>query len=149
MRARSFLCLAAFLLLSWSALSWTTRPPRYRTINILDLGAVGDGKTINTEAFTTAIDMIESVFPNSTLYIPQGVFLTAPFNITSHMTLFLEQGATLKGVADQNQWPIIPFLPSYGRGRDHNGPRFTSLIHGENLVDIAIVGNNGTIDGNG
>lgn len=65
------------------------------------------------------------------------------------MTIFLDVGAKILGLNDSSQWPIIPFLPSYGRGRDHNGPRYTSLIHGDSLVDVAVVGNNGTIDGNG
>ncbi len=27
--------------------------------------------------------------------------------------------------------------------------RFTSFIHGENLIDVVITGNNGTLNGNG
>ena len=69
-----------------------------------------------------------------------------PFNMTSHMTLFLEEGATLRGPTESQlggfpdfpNWELIPPLPSYGRGRDHHGPRRTSLIHGENLVDIKV-----------
>ncbi|KAL9995101.1 putative pectin lyase/virulence factor [Helianthus debilis subsp. tardiflorus] len=43
----------------------------------------------------------------------------------------------------------MPPLLSYGYGREHPGPRFGSLIHGQNLRDVVITGNNGTIDGQG
>ena len=65
------------------------------------------------------------------------------------MTLFLESESIILGTDDKTLWPIISPLPSYGQGRDHKGPRYISLIHGENLTDIIITGNNGTIDGNG
>jgi polygalacturonase len=66
-------------------------------LNILDYGAIGDGTTLNLNAFENAIKDIETKFPNSTLYIPKGTFLTIPFNLTSHMTLFIDNGAVLKG----------------------------------------------------
>lgn len=37
-------------------------------------------------------------------------------------------------------YPIIPGLPSYGRGRELPGPRHSSLINGEGLVDVIITG---------
>ncbi|CAN1264535.1 Probable polygalacturonase, partial [Linum perenne] len=47
-------------------------------------------------------------------------------------------------------YPVIPFLPSYGPGFDNSvGGRYISLIFGENLTDVVITGNNGTIDGQG
>lgn len=55
--------------------------------------------------------------------MPKGRYLTAPFNLTSHMTLFLEKGAVIYATMKRDLWPIIPPLPSYGRGRDHSGPR--------------------------
>ena len=41
---------------------------------------------------------------------------------------------------DENQWPLMPPLPSYGLGRERLGPRYGSLIHGQNLQDIVITG---------
>lgn len=41
---------------------------------------------------------------------------------------------------DQKYWPLMPPLPSYGYGREHPGPRYGSLIHGQNLRDIVITG---------
>ena len=34
----------------------------------------------------------------------------------------------------------MPPLPSYGYGREHIGPRYGSLIHGQNLRDVVITG---------
>lgn len=39
-----------------------------------------------------------------------------------------------------DDYPIIPGLPSYGRGRELPGPRHSSLINGEGLVDVIITG---------
>ena len=39
---------------------------------------------------------------------------------------------------DMAGWPIIPGAPGYGQGRDHKGPRFTSLIHGEHLHNVTV-----------
>lgn len=41
---------------------------------------------------------------------------------------------------DESHWPLMPPLPSYGYGREHKGPRYGSLIHGQNLRDIVITG---------
>ena len=35
----------------------------------------------------------------------------------------------------------MPPLPSYGYGRERPGPRYGSLIHGQNLKDVVITGN--------
>lgn len=41
---------------------------------------------------------------------------------------------------DEKYWPLFPPLPSYGLGREHLGPRYGSLIHGQNLKDVVITG---------
>lgn len=64
---------------------------RPHIFNITQFGGVGDGKTLNTQAFELAISTIASFADDGggQLNIPQGVWLTGPFNLTSHMTLFL------------------------------------------------------------
>ncbi|AES81092.1 pectin lyase superfamily protein [Medicago truncatula] len=118
---------------------------------LTDFGGVGDGKTSNTKAFNTAITKL-SQYANdggAQLIVPPGKWLTGSFNLTSHFTLFLQKGAVILGSQDESQWPQLPPLPSYGRGRDAPGPRFSSLIFGTHLTDVIITGNNGTIDGQG
>jgi len=129
------------------------------TWNITEFGAKGDNATLNTQSFVKAVDAVRKA-GGGTLVIPDGVFVTAPFDMTSHMTLFLTGGATIVGPSAKQLgpspafplWPIIAAMPSYGQGRDHPGPRRTSLIHGNNLTDVVVTSDEkawGKIDGNG
>ncbi|VFQ62693.1 unnamed protein product [Cuscuta campestris] len=128
-------------------------PPRLRpvTFNLTDFGGVGDGVTVNTAAFESAVLAISKLRNKGggQLNVPPGFWLTAPFNLTSHMTLFLAEGSVILGLDDEKYWPLMPPLPSYGHGREHPGPRYGSLIHGQNLKDVVITGHNGTISGQG
>ncbi|KAG5523191.1 hypothetical protein RHGRI_035118 [Rhododendron griersonianum] len=132
---------------------WASPPrpiPRLRTVafNISDFGAVGDGVTVNTEAFERAVLEIRKRGGGQLNVLP-GYWLTAPFNLTSHMTLFLAENAVILGIDDEKYWPLMPPLPSYGYGRECPGPRYGSLIHGQNLKDVVITGHNGSINGQG
>ncbi|KAL3619193.1 hypothetical protein CASFOL_036763 [Castilleja foliolosa] len=120
-------------------------------ISITDYGGVGDGVTLNTRAFREAIYRIEHLnrTGGTVLHIPPGEYLTGPFNLTSHMTLYLARGAVIKATTDVEQWPLVDPLPSYGRGRERPGGRYMSFIHGDGLQDVIITGENGTIDGQG
>ncbi|PHT42918.1 hypothetical protein CQW23_16943 [Capsicum baccatum] len=124
---------------------------RPTAFNLTDFGGVGDGVTLNTVAFERAVLAISKLGKKGggQLNVPPGYWLTAPFNLTSHMTLFLAEGAVILGIDDEKYWPLMPPLPSYGYGREHIGPRYGSLIHGQNLKDIVITGHNGTINGQG
>jgi len=76
--------------------------PKLRPIafNLTDFGGVGDGFTINTEAFERAVSAISKFGKKggAQLNVPPGRWLTAPFNLTSHMTLFLAQDAVILGI---------------------------------------------------
>ncbi|MCM1174826.1 MAG: glycoside hydrolase family 28 protein [Blautia sp.] len=56
--------------------------------------AVGDGKTMNTQAVQQAIDDCTEA---DAVYIPAGVFLTGALRLHSDMELYLEQDAVLQG----------------------------------------------------
>lgn len=77
-------------------------PRGYRAVvyNLTEFGAVGDGKTVNTEAFERAIAAIKGYEGKGggQLNVQAGQWLTAPFNLTSRMTLFLEEGAVILGI---------------------------------------------------
>uniref|UniRef100_J3MAK2 Pectate lyase superfamily protein domain-containing protein n=1 Tax=Oryza brachyantha TaxID=4533 RepID=J3MAK2_ORYBR len=126
---------------------------RAHTASLTDFGGVGDGTTSNTAAFKSAVDHLSQYSGEggggAMLYVPAGKWLTGPFNLTSHFTLFLHSDAVILGSQDMAEWPIIDPLPSYGRGRDKIGGRDASLIGGSNLTDVVITGANGTIDGQG
>jgi polygalacturonase len=73
---------------------WVASPPVY---DLREFGAVGDGRTVNTAAFESAIAAIAER-GGGRLTVPAGRWLTAPFNLTSHMILFLAAGAEILGI---------------------------------------------------
>lgn len=76
--------------------------PKLRPVafNLTDFGGVGDGVTLNTEAFERAVSAISKLGKKggAQLNVPPGRWLTAPFNLTSHMTLFLAEDAVILGI---------------------------------------------------
>jgi polygalacturonase len=72
---------------------------REHTASLTDFGGVGDGTTSNTAAFRKAVDHLSQYSGEggggSMLYVPAGKWLTAPFNLTSHFTLFLHSDAVI------------------------------------------------------
>jgi hypothetical protein len=106
MPAPSLCLLAAVLLLLSPAGAQETcsgaapAPPRRGAwMSVASFGAIGDGRTLNTAAFARAVARIErrrGARGGTLLYVPPGVWLTGPFNLTSHMTLFLARGAVIR-----------------------------------------------------
>ncbi|KAL1211888.1 putative polygalacturonase [Cardamine amara subsp. amara] len=126
--------------------SLSTRP---HSVSISEFGAVGDGKTLNTIAFQNAVFYLMSFADKggAQLYVPPGKWLTGSFSLTSHLTLFIENGAVIVASQDPAHWEGVDPLPSYGRGIDLPGKRYKSLINGNMLHDVVVTGDNGTIDG--
>src|SRR5262245_16356176 len=60
----------------------------HRTFKLADFGAVGDGRTLNTEAFKKAIAAVDKA-GGGRLVVPRGVFITAPFKLCSGLDLHL------------------------------------------------------------
>ncbi|RDX76636.1 putative polygalacturonase, partial [Mucuna pruriens] len=121
--------------------------PRPHSVSILEFGAIGDGKTLNTVAFQNAVFYAKSFADKggAKLYVPSGKWLTGSFNLTSHLTLFLERGATIIASKDYAHWIPLDPLPSYGRGIDVPGGRYCSLIYGQNLSDDGIIDGQGSV----
>ncbi|KAL5983654.1 hypothetical protein ACLOJK_017744 [Asimina triloba] len=78
------------------ALPSASRP---HSVSIVEFGAVGDGKTLNTLAFENAVFYLKSFADKggAQLYVPSGRWLTGSFNLTNHLTLFLERDAIILG----------------------------------------------------
>ncbi|XP_010442381.1 PREDICTED: probable polygalacturonase isoform X2 [Camelina sativa] len=124
---------------------------REHIMRITEFGAVGDGKTLNTLAFQNAVFSLKSYADKggAQLFVPPGRWLTGSFNLTSHITLFLDKDAVILASQDPSHWQVVDPLPSYGQGVDLPGKRYMSLINGDTLHDVIITGDNGTIDGQG
>jgi polygalacturonase len=110
--------------------------------DVTKFGAIGDGKTDDSSAIVAAISSITS-HGEGILFFPSGSYLTVPFNLTSNCDVQLSN-ATLLATTNWDSWSIIAPLPSYGRGRDFPGPRYTAFIHVVNCTNVTIRGIGGS-----
>ncbi len=111
--------------------------------NILDFGAVNDGKTINTAAIQKAIDVCAEK-GGGTLFFPAGKYISGTLFLKSYVTLNLQSGAVLEGSKNLSDYPVtISQIRSYTDNYTNK-----SLLYGEDLEYIGITGQ-GIIDGNG
>ena len=112
------------------------------SVNLKDFGAVGDGVTLNTEAFAKAIGELEKR-GGGRLIVPDGIWFTGPIGLKSNTELHLSDNAIIVFSTDQDLYPIID---TNFEGLDVR--RCLSPIHAEGAHDIAITGK-GVIDGSG
>ena len=113
-----------------------------RQVKLTDFGGVGDGITLNTEAFAKAIDAL-SQQGGGKLVVPQGVWHTGPIVLKSNIELNLKAGAVILFAADETLYPIIE---TSFEGLDTR--RLQSPLSAKGAENIAITGK-GVIDGNG
>ena len=62
------------------------------TVSLIDFGGVGDGVTLNTEAFRKAISALTKK-GGGRLIVPQGVWLTGPIVMKDNIDLHIERNA--------------------------------------------------------
>ena len=115
--------------------------PDYK-VTITQFGGVGDGTTLNSEAFAKAIEALEKK-GGGTLVIPQGIWYTGPIVLKSNIHIYLQGGAIILFSDDFDLYPIVH---TSFEGLDTR--RCQSPISAKGAVNIAITGK-GTIDGNG
>ena len=115
--------------------------PEY-TVSISDFGAVSDGQTLNTDAFSDAIaDVAEK--GGGCVLIPRGLWLTGPIIMKSNINLHAEAGALVIFSKDKDRYPLIE-----SNWEGWKTVRCLSPISGKNLENIAITGE-GIFDGSG
>lgn len=110
--------------------------------NVIDFGAVPDGKTMCTQAIQDAID--RSSAEGGTLIFPAGDFLTGTLFLKDNTTLKLEKNARILGSPDLADYPRTEVNFRFW------GDTWTyqALIIAHNVQNITIDGS-GTIDGQG
>ena len=113
-----------------------------RRVCLTDFGAVGDGVTLNTEAFARAIDALAEQ-GGGHLDVPAGIWLTGPITLRSNIDLHLTQNAVILFSPDKDLYPIIE---TSFEGLDTR--RCTSPINAYREKNISITGE-GVIDGSG
>ena len=102
-------------------------------VSLLDYGGVPDGITLNTQAFTKAINALVKQ-GGGHLNVPEGIFLTGPIGLKDGIDLHLERGAVILLSPDKKD-----FL---------NGDSVRPGIYASKRHDVSISGE-GIIDGNG
>ncbi|MEM9720642.1 MAG: glycosyl hydrolase family 28 protein [Bacteroidota bacterium] len=120
------------LLLTCSIVGITLSSPA-QDFNILDFGALPDGKSLNTEAIQVAIDSAHAV-GGGRVVVPPGKFVSGSLILKSGVNLHVQQGGTLLGSIDPAHYLKLN--------------RWKGLIMADGQAHIAVTGR-GVIDGRG
>jgi hypothetical protein len=116
-----------------------------RVYNIVDFGAKGDGRTLNTKAVQDAIDVCHKD-QGGVVFVPAGVFVIGTVEMKSNVTLRIAARGTLLGSADGKQYHAADAIPLRGDSTLNDGN--VGLIFGVEADNVTIEGP-GTIDGQG
>jgi polygalacturonase len=111
-------------------------------VNVLDFGAVADGRTLCTAGIQAAIDACATA-GGGKVFVPPGKYLTGPIFLKSNLEFEVLAGATLLGSTNFADYPTIP-----GRWEGLERTVYASMITGIDLENVAITGQ-GTLDGQG
>jgi len=110
--------------------------------NVLDFGAVGDGKAVDTGSIRAAVQAcVES--GGGTVYFPAGSYLTGPIELKSNITLFIDNGAKLVFSGAIEDYPVVD---TYWEGKGCKA--YMPQIFAESAENISIIGR-GVLEGQG
>ena len=109
--------------------------------NVKNYGARGDGKTIDGEAINKAIQAAAGA-GGGTVYFPAGNYLSYTIRLQNNISLYIDQGAALIAAAPVNNKGYDQPEPNeFDKYQDYGHSHWkNSLIYGEGLHDIAILG---------
>ncbi len=113
-----------------------------RTVSIVEYGAVADGCTMNTKAFSDAIQACAKQGGGHVM-VPAGIWLTGPIIFESNINLHLERGAVILFSRNREDFPLVPSPTPSSKNYSCANP-----MYGYHLENIAITGD-GIIDGSG
>lgn len=113
-----------------------------RRWNVLDYGARGDSRQMNTGAFRAAIEACHAA-GGGHVDIPAGCYRTGPIHLLSNVDLHLAQGAYVLFSRDYQDYPL---MMSYYEG--YPSIRCTSPLWATDAENIAVTGH-GILDGSG
>ena len=109
------------------------------TVNIKDYGGVGDGMTLNTDAFKKAISALEKK-GGGHLVVPEGIWMTGLISLKDNIDLHIEKNAVIMASPDKNLFIKV----KDGKKDD----KCTPMISASKRKNVSITGE-GAIDGNG
>jgi polygalacturonase len=116
--------------------------PANHVVNVLDFGAMGDGRTLCTTGIQAAINACAAA-GGGKVFVPPGRYLTGPIFLKSNLEFEVLAGATLLGSTNFADYPTIP---GWWEGLERTV--YASMITGIDLENVAITGP-GTLDGQG
>jgi len=96
--------LIAFLAVGFALVSFINSTKKRFVVT--DYGAKGDSITLNTAAIQKAIDVCSSK-GGGVVVIPKGIFTSGAIFLKKDVDLLIEEGATLKGSINPNDYPQI------------------------------------------
>jgi polygalacturonase len=128
MRAFELSWLAGMMLVTGCA---TMREP---ALNVRELGALGDGVTLDTAAFQKSLDACAGA-GGGEVVVPAGTYRIGSIVLGSKTTLRIDEDAVLLGSADKADYPLIDVR---WEGEWRQGHR--ALIYAEKADGVAIVG---------
>jgi hypothetical protein len=106
--------------------------------NVRAYGAKADGRTMNTSAIQTAIDVCAKK-GGGRVRLDGGTFLSGPIVLKSNINLDIAKGTTLQGSSNHDDYP---------KKTEFRNPGLQSLVSATDASNISITGG-GVIDGAG
>lgn len=110
-------------------------------VSLLDFGGIPDGSTLNTDAFSRALDHLEKI-GGGHLDVTEGIWLTGPVKLRSNIDIHLSHNSIILFSPDKSLYPITP--PDNGTA----GELCTAPFNASGINNFSITGS-GIIDGNG
>ena len=102
-----------------------------KTVALTDFGAVGDGRTLCTDAFKKAISTLKNQ-GGGRLVVPAGVWLTGPIELESNIEMRLDHEAVIYFSPDKRL-----YLPDEANKTKWGGSRVLPCIYASKKHDIA------------
>ena len=109
--------------------------PTSRVFSVLDYGGVGDGTTMNTNAFSRAIAAAHSSWQSSgqqgAVVVPSpGVYLSGQITLLSGVTLSVASGARVLASANVSDYPHGAWAFLYSKGATSIGVTGGGVVDG-------------------
>jgi polygalacturonase len=109
--------------------------------DVKNLGATGDGVTLDTAAIQSAINASPS---NGFVWLHNGTYLSGTIYLKNNMTLFIDPTATLLGSGSVSDYPDQN--PPLSNSQTSNCKK--ALVYAQSCTNVTVTGG-GTINGNG
>lgn len=133
--------------LTITALLIATLAMAQKTFVAKELGIVGDGKTLNTQAIQKAVDKLTAMKKGGAIVFDEGRYLTGTIEMKSNVHFVLKRGAVLLGSTNIHDYRSIEPKDAPKSSRDSDNSKLALLVCYK-AQNISITGE-GEIDGQG